>query len=625
LYAYLAFRHKYNPVFLNKNLSYLKNENRACFIFKNENKMKSIELIKNHTEMPIKIDIHFNNLNILNNSSLNNQLKNINPKLNEAIDLSDSYLDLYQKRNDNLNLIGKFKIKNINLDLKNVFQMPSLFIKNSNILSFNLKNDLNIEFFAKVFLIIKIKTKRNPLNDKINLNKTQIGINSSSISSKNRLDRLSLSENVTSVSTNKKYLGKNESQSSEKLEFVYQYDFEIKIENSMIQKKDNVNLKIKLDESKQNKTKPAILKTIEELIDSFEKSDTIDITISFANRRDDEQSINKNKENVKNNWIDSIRICSIERVLDEEENEDKTNEIYYQFNLKSENNEPALSDSSISNGSFTTNTNNNKRVKLAIETSKSVKPTSILTKFVCSNVNKMTCPFCFMHFKHLKSMKNHFKNVHSRFLIKQDKSMNCLFFNVYPNNLNNCSCQLANLYCMNQDQFRGYSNSRCKPIKNIVLTDKLSLEDRLAYNSKTYMVKKPLDPDYDSDLDKDPEWHRISIVRMLEDFDDVNEGEKDFMSIWNYFLMRHECIADGELMNSLKKFIEIEYTSLFKFNIVNNFLLHLANLCEYNLINSNQILEINDFLESKNALFKIKKEIKLENNLHNSNDVTIID
>ena len=596
------------------------------------------------------IDLKFNTLNISNNSSWMNHLKSLNPKLKDKInlpiftcDLSDSYVVLFEKEKDNLNMIGKCCIENINLDSKNLVQAPSKTItKNSNVLSLNLNNlnNNNIEIYAQLYLISKIKANKIPLNEKVNLNTTCTGFNKSS--SKSRCDiKLRISENLLDETTKSlsdlshDRFDKIETQLLERLEFVDQYDFEIKIDNSLIQNNDEINFRVRLDESNTNKIKYESSKSIEELVNSFEKCDTIDFSVSIP-KQIKKVVNNKKNENDQGSGISSIRICSIERVVDESENDDKINEIYYQFNLKSDISvsESVSSDSSFSNGSLI-GSNNNKRLKLTIESCKSLKTNSILTQFVCSNIKKFTCPFCFMQFKYLESMKKHFDNFHPRFTIKQDNSMSCLFFNVYPNPLNDCSCELENLYRMNEDQFRGYSRSRLMPTKNIILMDKLSLVDRLAYNSTTFMPKKPLDPDWDSDLEKDPEWFRVSTTRMLDEFDDVNEGEKDLMTMWNYFLMKNECIADSELINTLKLFIDQEYDYLVKLNLMNNFLLHLANLCEYDLIKPTEILELNDLIESKKVVCEIKQEIKqekqtvqlleAESSLNVSDDIIILD
>jgi hypothetical protein len=36
------------------------------------------------------------------------------------------------------------------------------------------------------------------------------------------------------------------------------------------------------------------------------------------------------------------------------------------------------------------------------------------------------------------------------------------------------------------------------------------------------------------------QWLKVTSTRMVDDFIDVNEGEKSFMKIWNFFIMDHK-------------------------------------------------------------------------------------
>lgn len=46
------------------------------------------------------------------------------------------------------------------------------------------------------------------------------------------------------------------------------------------------------------------------------------------------------------------------------------------------------------------------------------------------------------------------------------------------------------------------------------------------------------DFNYDSDGD-DEEWTRIASIRLIDEFIDVNKGEKDLMKLWNQFISRN--------------------------------------------------------------------------------------
>ena len=128
--------------------------------------------------------------------------------------------------------------------------------------------------------------------------------------------------------------------------------------------------------------------------------------------------------------------------------------------------------------------------------------------------------------------------------------------------------------------------------KNKTDTDALQHFDKVVFSSKFYNRKKPSEINYDSDDEKDPEWLKDLTKNMLNDFNDVNEGEKEFMKLWNLFTMRNECIADCQLISILELFVKQEAKNICSLNLFNNFLLHLANLCDYDLINPNQLLNL---------------------------------
>lgn len=54
---------------------------------------------------------------------------------------------------------------------------------------------------------------------------------------------------------------------------------------------------------------------------------------------------------------------------------------------------------------------------------------------------------------------------------------------------------------------------------------------------------QPIEPEHmqnDSDDEIYPEWTQQLSRRMMEDFQDVNEGEKEMMIMWNHHVMKHK-------------------------------------------------------------------------------------
>lgn len=45
--------------------------------------------------------------------------------------------------------------------------------------------------------------------------------------------------------------------------------------------------------------------------------------------------------------------------------------------------------------------------------------------------------------------------------------------------------------------------------------------------------------DVDSEDENDPKWLQKKTTMMIDDFTDVNDGEKELMKMWNLHVMKH--------------------------------------------------------------------------------------
>ena len=61
---------------------------------------------------------------------------------------------------------------------------------------------------------------------------------------------------------------------------------------------------------------------------------------------------------------------------------------------------------------------------------------------------------------------------------------------------------------------------------------------RLYFHSANSVPIRPCEFEYDSEGDNDPDWLRSHTKRMLDEFTDVNEGEKRLMKLWNLFILK---------------------------------------------------------------------------------------
>ncbi|KAH9282674.1 Polycomb protein Suz12 [Echinococcus granulosus] len=103
---------------------------------------------------------------------------------------------------------------------------------------------------------------------------------------------------------------------------------------------------------------------------------------------------------------------------------------------------------------------------------------------------------------------------------------------------------------------------------------------------------QPIEPtafdDCDSEDEDAPQWLRDHYQRKVEEFTDVNKGEKEFMQIWNAFLLSirpsETVVSDSQMGHLLLAFVQRYSDRLHRRRLRNNFILHLANLYDYGLV-----------------------------------------
>ncbi|KAF7246855.1 Polycomb protein SUZ12 [Varanus komodoensis] len=229
------------------------------------------------------------------------------------------------------------------------------------------------------------------------------------------------------------------------------------------------------------------------------------------------------------------------------------------------------------------------------------------------------CPWCTLNCRKLYSLLKHLKLCHSRFIfnyvvINLLMVLNIYLFQYHPKgaridvSINEC---YDGSYAGNpQDIHRqpGFAFSRNGPVKRTPIThilrtkasmsEFLESEDgeveqqrtyssghnRLYFHSDTCLPLRPQEMEVDSEDEKDPEWLREKTITQIEEFSDVNEGEKEVMKLWNLHVMKHGFIADNQMNHACMLFVENYGHKIIKKNLCRNFMLHLVSMHDFNLI-----------------------------------------
>ena len=176
---------------------------------------------------------------------------------------------------------------------------------------------------------------------------------------------------------------------------------------------------------------------------------------------------------------------------------------------------------------------------------------------------------------------------------------------------------------------KGHSLSRNKPMKRIPVTfiyvcKKKNLDfsndahdiynlneikamsslnglEKLFYHSRTCspISASELQDLKDSDSELDPEWLKEQTGLFIQEFADVNQGEKEIMRLWNLHVLQNNFISDSQFFYACESFIEKCGSNIIENNLVNNFYLHLANLNDYGLLEASKIVKLCDLLFAK--------------------------
>ncbi|XP_046404195.1 polycomb protein suz12-A isoform X2 [Ischnura elegans] len=108
--------------------------------------------------------------------------------------------------------------------------------------------------------------------------------------------------------------------------------------------------------------------------------------------------------------------------------------------------------------------------------------------------------------------------------------------------------------------------------------------NRLYHHTVTCLPIYPKELDIDSEGENDPKWLRTKTVMMIDDFTDVNEGEKELMKMWNLHVMKNGYVGDCQIPLACTMFVEAHGKELLLRNLYRNFVLHLSSLFDFGLL-----------------------------------------
>ncbi|XP_037933396.1 polycomb protein Su(z)12 isoform X2 [Teleopsis dalmanni] len=237
----------------------------------------------------------------------------------------------------------------------------------------------------------------------------------------------------------------------------------------------------------------------------------------------------------------------------------------------------------------------------------------------------VNCPWCDINCLRLSSLVNHLKYSHARFNFacqgvgngaRIDVTINDSYDGSYagsPHDLAGPSgCSFARtcgpVRRSSVTQLLVYRPRRQKTLMNDILyIDEddvtnprayISGHNRLYHHTETCLPVHRKELDEDSEQENDPLWLQQKTIQMIDEFSDVNEGEKELMKLWNLHVMKHGYVGDCQLPIACEMFLNDYCQEIIKKNLYRNFTLHLCTLFDYGLISPETLYKTMQKLQS---------------------------
>ncbi|CAA9995643.1 unnamed protein product, partial [Nesidiocoris tenuis] len=122
--------------------------------------------------------------------------------------------------------------------------------------------------------------------------------------------------------------------------------------------------------------------------------------------------------------------------------------------------------------------------------------------------------------------------------------------------------------------------------------------NRLYHHTTTCLPINPKEIDVDSEDEMDPRWLKQKVIMMIDEFTDVNEGEKEIMKMWNLHVMKHGFVGDCQIPLACSMFVDEKGEEILRKNLYRNFVLYMNTLQDFGLISPVTIFHVTQKLQA---------------------------
>ncbi|KAI3383532.1 hypothetical protein SNEBB_006705 [Seison nebaliae] len=121
--------------------------------------------------------------------------------------------------------------------------------------------------------------------------------------------------------------------------------------------------------------------------------------------------------------------------------------------------------------------------------------------------------------------------------------------------------------------------------------------NRIFYHTQSHDEYQIDDMNYDSDDNVQPDWLEEQEQILLNDFKDVNDGEKKMMLLWNGHMTKQNIIADHQIPLAALSFLCDNIEIIIEQSIQRNCILHFTQLFNIGLISNKQHFQLINLLQ----------------------------
>merc|ERR1712150_123381 len=135
---------------------------------------------------------------------------------------------------------------------------------------------------------------------------------------------------------------------------------------------------------------------------------------------------------------------------------------------------------------------------------------------------------------------------------------------------------------------------------------------RTYFHPQTYLPLSSNEIQKHTTSDLLPKWAFHKIVKNIDEYTDVNDGEKEIMKMWSGFVSNINIVGDYQVPRAIDLFIEKYGRIIRENNWYKNFVLHLINLHDFHVITPKVVFEATCKFKRENPVIATENWEELE-------------